>query len=156
MKDIKGYEGLYAVTEDGKIFSCRRNKFLTTVDRGDGYIVVGLFKDGKQKTYSVHRLVAEAYIPNPNNYPDVNHIDEIKHHNWVDNLEWCTRKYNMNHGTLQERQTPKTYKPVYCVELDKVYPSMKHAFEETGARNIHLACRGKLATSGGYHWRYAQ
>ena len=76
----------------------RHNKFLKLREDIDGYIVVGLSKNGKQKNYKVHRLVAIAFISNPNNYVEINHIDENKHNNNVDNLEWCTRKYNCNYG----------------------------------------------------------
>lgn len=102
MKDIKGFEGLYAITEDGRVYNYKTKKFLTGT-KGDGYVTVELRKDGKSKWLLVHRLVAEAYLENPNNYPVVNHKDEVKNHNWVDNLEWCTQKDNVNHGTARQR-----------------------------------------------------
>ena len=102
MKDIKGFEGLYAITEDGRVYNYKTKRYLTGT-KGDGYVTVELRKDGKSKWLLVHRLVAEAYLENPNNYPVVNHKDEIKNHNWVDNLEWCTQKDNVNHGTARQR-----------------------------------------------------
>lgn len=103
MVDIEGYEGLYAITEDGNVWSYRRNKFLIAKMSNCGYMRVVLSKNNVTTNYSVHRLVAKAYIPNPNNYPCVNHKDENKLNNCVENLEWCTHKYNRNYGTLPEK-----------------------------------------------------
>lgn len=104
MLDVKGYEGLYGVTKDGKVYSYISNKFLKPgVERG-GYLCVILCKNGKKKHYKVHRLVAMTYIENPNNYPHINHKDEDKTNNNVSNLEWCTAKYNNNYGTKLKRQ----------------------------------------------------
>lgn len=103
MKDIEGYEGLYAITSCGKVWSYKSKKFLKARYDKDGYISVALRKDGKTKYFFVHRLVAMAYIPNPNNLPEVNHKNEIKSDNNINNLEWCTRKYNANYGTIKER-----------------------------------------------------
>lgn len=115
-KDIKGYEGLYEVSNYGNVRSLDR-----TIKRGQGhmtikgcilipfyeekkgYYQVALAKDGKVKKYRIHRLVAVAFLKNPYNYTDVNHKDEVKTNNNVDNLEWCTRKYNNNYGTKPER-----------------------------------------------------
>ena len=76
MKDIVGYEGEYAITRDGKVWSYKRNKFLKCSDNGKGYYQINLYKNGKGKNYLIHRLVAEAYIPNPEGLPQVNHRDE--------------------------------------------------------------------------------
>ena len=103
MKDIKGYEGLYAVTSCGKVWSYRRGKFLNAKDNGYGYLFVILRKDGKNKAFKVHRLVAEAYLPNPYNLRDVSHKDECKTHNWLGNLEWTTHKDNCNMPLFKER-----------------------------------------------------
>lgn len=86
MKDIKDYEGLYAVTEDGRIWSYRRKKFLKPIVV-NGYLQVHLYINGVKKVFYVHRLVALAYLPNPNNFPQVNHRDENKQNNDVSNLE---------------------------------------------------------------------
>lgn len=104
-KDIKGYEGIYQVSSRGKVrsFHFGKNiKILRFSIRG-GYANVILYKNKKRKTFSVHRLVAEAFIDNPNDLPEVNHKDEDKLNNQVENLEWCTPKYNSNYGTRNKR-----------------------------------------------------
>lgn len=106
-KEIKGYEGLYSVSNTGRVKSLRRNKIMALKKTVDGYLRVGLRKKG-QKWYSVHRLVAIAFIENPNGCPQINHKDECKTNNNVDNLEWCTAKYNSNYGTHIERMIKNT------------------------------------------------
>lgn len=103
MTDIKGYEGLYAITEDGQVWSYKANKFKKPQNI-NGYLSVVLYKDKHLKNYSIHRLVAETFIPNPDGKPEVNHIDEDKTNNCVDNLEWCTKSENCKHGTIQARR----------------------------------------------------
>ena len=102
MRDIKDYEGLYAITSCGRVWSYRRKKFLKP-GNSRGYLTVTLCKEGQQKTYSIHRLVAEAYIPNPEGLPQVNHKDECKTNNCINNLEWCDGVYNVNYGTRNLR-----------------------------------------------------
>ena len=108
-KDIPRYEGKYQVSNTGKVRSLNykrtgKTKILKPHTNRDGYKTVNLLKPGeKYKPYYVHRLVAQAFIPNPNNWPQVNHIDEDKANNVVWNLEWCTQQYNMNYGTRNER-----------------------------------------------------
>lgn len=103
MKDVVGYEGQYAVTSCGKVWSYKSNKFLKPKTDKDGYYKVNLYNKGKQKTFFIHRLVAEAYISNLDNLPQVNHKSEIKTENFINNLEWCTAEYNTNYGTRNER-----------------------------------------------------
>ena len=154
MKDIKGYEGLYAITSCGKVWSYRAQKFLKPTKGTCGYLIIVLHKNGERKTCLIHRLVAEAYIPNPENKTDVNHKNEIKTDNYVNNLEWTTHKENMYYGTLKVRIT----KPVYCEELDKYFPSINEAAHQLGIDqgSISKCCRGNRKTCGGYHWRYIQ
>ena len=119
-KPIKDYEGYYEVDQFGRVFSVERT--VTVNDNGrvyekpvkarqlkqwthnNGYKMVSLTKDGKTISYYVHRLVAEAFIDNPNGYPMINHKDEDKTNNFIDNLEWCTNEYNVTYGTARERQ----------------------------------------------------
>ena len=154
MKDIKGYEGLYAITSCGKVWSYKSQKFLKPTKGTCGYLQIVLHKNGERKTCLIHRLVAEAYIPNPENKTDVNHKNEIKTDNYVNNLEWTTHKENMYYGTLKVRIT----KPVYCEELDKYFPSTNEAAHQLGIDqgSISKCCRGNRKTCGGYHWRYVQ
>ena len=152
MKDIKGYEGLYAVTSCGKVWSYKRKKFLKPRDTGKGYLQVDLCKDGKKKECLIHRLLAEVYIPNPENKPCINHKDENKSNNVLQNLEWVTHKENNNYGTHNE----KIRKKVQCIETQKIYNSVTEA-----AKAVDIVCsgisdclKGKHNTAGGYHWAY--
>lgn len=115
-KPIKGYEGLYEVSDTGLVKSCERvvhdsyhktnklygGKLLNPTLTEKGYLQVTL-NNKTQKTYGIHRLVAEAFISNPNNYQVVNHIDENKQNNNVENLEWCTQKQNLEYARLKRK-----------------------------------------------------
>ena len=105
-KDIIGYEGLYQVSNLGRVR--RSGKILKGGYNNKGYHTINLCKKGISKSFFVHRLVAIAFIPNPNNLPIVNHKDENPKNNCIENLEWCTYKYNANYGTARERQA-QTY-----------------------------------------------
>lgn len=157
MKDIAGYENLYAVTSCGKIWSHRYKRFMKPKVDKDGYLLINLRKNNKTRTFKVHRLVGEAYIGNPENLPQINHKDENKQNNCVDNLEWCTHIYNQNYGTHNKRISKAMSKAVICVELNIVFDSIKKASKELGINDtcISLACKNKIKTSGGYHWKYA-
>lgn len=105
-KDIEGYEGLYMISNLGRVKSLRHGKWIerrSNVNR-QGYYALTLHKDGGNKTCTIHRLVAKAFIPNPLGFPCVNHKDENKENNRVDNLEWCTYVYNNNYGTAKNEQ----------------------------------------------------
>lgn len=101
-KDIEGYEGLYQVSNEGEVKS-KRNKIVKIELTYHGYCRVHLWKNGIGKHHSLHRLVAQAFIPNPNNLPQVNHKDEDKTNNHAENLEWCNATYNSNYGTRNQR-----------------------------------------------------
>ena len=101
---VPGYEGLYEVSNMGNVRNVRKNTLLRLSKDCYGYIQVSLYKNGRRTGLRVHRLVAEIFIPNSENLPMVNHKDEDKSNNRVDNLEWCTAKYNMNYGTIVERR----------------------------------------------------
>lgn len=147
MKDVVGYEGLYAVTSCGKVYSYKRKKFLKPKKEKSGYLRVALSKDGQKKWFFLHRLVAEAYIPNPDNLETVNHIDENKEHNYINNLCWMTHRDN------------KTYsagKPVRCVETGQIFDSTREAARQLDLHqsSISAICRGERKTTGGYHFEF--
>ena len=156
MKDIKNYEGLYAITEDGEVYSIRRKNFLKQYKTPKGYMTVRLSKNNVAKGFQVHRLVAEAYLPNPNNLPQVNHKDENPSNNHLSNLEWISAKDNINYGSHNEKMIKSQSYPVFCEELQKRFINARIASEELGLnrQNIQACCNGKRKTCGGYHWRY--
>jgi len=171
-KDIKDYEGLYQVSNLGRIKSLGRYKnnwskkqwveerILKQRLANTGYYMVVLSKNGKVKGFLVHRLVAETFIPNPENKPQVNHKDENKLNNHIENLEFCTRKYNCNYGTKMERQKEKLGKSV--IQYDRnmtcinIYSSITKASQTTKINlgNIAKCCKNERKTAGGYIWKY--
>ena len=160
-KPIPGYEGLYSVSDDGRVFSHIRNRELKPKIDRYGYKAVTLFKDGKSHCTTVHRLVAKAFIPNPFSKRCVNHINEIKTDNRVENLEWVTVKENDNHGTRNIRMSAtKSKKPVVQILPDgsiRYFKGVKDAGRQTGINrsNISECCKGKRKTAGYSKWRYA-
>ena len=150
MKDIKGYEGLYAVTSCGRVWSYRRNKFLVHATIKSGYNYVNLYKDGKKKFCRVHRLVAEAYLPNPDNLPQVNHKNEVKTDNYVNNLEFCTASYNQHYGTCIERKSHR----IRCIETGEVFDSLIDCERKTGCpvSNLSRHLRGSRSCVNGLHF----
>ena len=189
-KDIKGYEGYYQVSNYGRVKSLdryveyntgymylKKGKILNLCKYSNGYYFVNLSKDNVQKQIMVHRLVAQAFIPNPHNYPCVNHKDENKQNNfvWVNddgtvdleksNLEWCTAKYNCNYGSrndkmLDNRSGMFRRKIVLKYDLEgnyiEEYPSLSEASRNTCvcAQSILNVITGKRKTCGGFKWRY--
>ena len=155
------YDG-YEVSTWGRVRSLNykhtgKIEIIKQGDDGRGYLFVHLWKNRKQKTCKVHRLVAIAFIPNPDNLPEINHINENKHDNRVENLEWCTRKYNINHGTRTERQAKTRGKKVRCIETGVIYDSTRHVECETGLAHSSICqcCKGqRYKTVGGFHWEY--
>ena len=134
MKDVVGYENIYGITSCGRVYSYKSKKFLKPVKNNAGYSIVCLHKDGEQKNYYIHRLVAEAYLPNPEELPYVNHKDENKENNALPNLEWCDGSYNINYGSRNERAGKAISKalsiPVFCVELNKTFNGARAAARE--------------------------
>lgn len=152
MRDIKGYEGIYAVTSCGKVWSYRKKRFLKAYESGGGYLKVGLVDaDGNRKQIYVHRLVAEAYIPKPEGKQFVNHLDENKKHNCVNNLAWVTQQENTLYSMTSK---PKIFSRIRCVETGEVFKSCVDAAAWAGVHRyaINSAINGKFKTSGGYHW----
>lgn len=178
-KDIKDYEGLYQVSNLGRIKSLPRNrkfrhgyyktteKLLKQTKLKSGYKQARLYKEnGEYKQFNVHRIVAEAFIPNPDNLTQINHKDENKSNNAIDNLEWCSQEYNLKYGTCMERSQMtralnRKYKHVlqidkYTGEIIKEWNSVKETeilggFSYSG---VLECCNGKLKTSCKYKWRY--
>lgn len=168
-KDIKGYEGLYQVSNLGKIKTVKGNKTRKLQYDNQGYAHILLCKNNTPKRYKVHRLVAEAFIQNPNNYPFVNHKDEIKSNNNVDNLEWCNAKYNANYGMTQikrintfKKQKTKPFTKRKVIQYDyeqnfiKEWQSINEASRKLGItkQSISECCRKLRKTTGGYIWEY--
>ena len=186
-KDVKGYEGYYQVSNMGRVKSmrvlktpkngkiCRKNVFLSTKASHDKqYITVALCRDGEKKPIQVHRLVAEAFVPNPNSLPFVNHKDENPSNNCADNLEWCTHEYNLQYSMERnkpyktKRERPKNELLPLCAytlsgEFVGRFDSVWDAIEKLGIEsktprcvrsNIRMCCKGKAKSAFGYTWRY--
>ena len=150
MKDIKNYEGLYAITSCGKVWSYKRKRFLKPIANEKGYLIVNLCKDGKVKKYMIHRLVAEAYIPNPNNLPQVDHIDENKTHNYLNNLQWITNRDNSRKSNN---------KPILQYELDGNFVREWECAYDVGkvaVKSINHCLKGRTKSAYGYIWKYKE
>ena len=165
-KPIKGYEGLYEVSNLGRVKSLKfgKERMLKVSKDKKGYLHVVLCKENILKTYYVHRLVAEAFIDNTDNLPCVNHKDENPQNNVVSNLEWCDAKYNLNYGTRNKRISEKMTngklsKPVLQYTLDGELVkkwSSTHECSRNGYNrgNVSACCLGYLKFYKGYIWRY--
>ena len=157
----------WEASEDGRVrrkitskYDCKRN------EAKDGYYYpiprkmnMGYLCVGSNDSFLIHRMVAEAFIPNPDNLPEVNHRNELKTDNRVENLEWCDRIYNSNYGTRTKRLTEKQQKPVYQYmgdELIKEWSSAKEAADYFGINRgcICDVCRGRYKKCCGYNWSY--
>lgn len=146
----------YTISEDGEIRNSK-GKIIKGEISNTGYRRVSLSNnDVKHKKMSVHRLVAETYIPNPHNYPEVNHKNENKLDNRVSNLEWCSTLDNLNHSRVIEKASVAKFRKVKCVTTGKIYNSIKEASDELGLyhSNIVACCNGRRATCGGLEWEY--
>lgn len=178
-KDIKGYEGLYQVSNYGRVKSLDRihnhiyksvckpkfykGKIISANNNGHGYLWVVLCKNNKIMHKYIHRLVAEAFIPNPNNLPQVNHKDENMQNNCVDNLEWCTAKYNCNYGkrNIKCGQTKKLLYGIKVKQYDLRGNLIATIYERDAVKmpKVHYAslikcCKKIYNSCGGYVWRY--
>jgi len=170
-KDIAGFEGHYQVSNLGRVRGLERSIKYSTgkiavhkskIFKGQyiyGYYYVHLCKNNKVKAFRVHRLVASAFIENPNNYEYVNHKDENKANNKSENLEWCTAKYNINYGTNKDRSSKKKEKPVVQIDINTNLPITEFSSGIMAANALKLVashiygcCNGKRETHGGYKW----
>lgn len=170
-KEIEGYEGLYEVSNLGRVKSLgnnksRKEKVLKPGNNGRGYIQVYLHKNGQKEKLFVHRLVAQAFIPNTQNLPEVNHKDEDKTNNCVDNLEWVSSRENTNYGTRNLRVAEKLTngicsKPVLQFALDGTFvcewPSLSEIWRQLkfNLGNICQCCLGNRKSAHGFIWKYS-
>ena len=176
-RPVRDFEGLYEVSNLGLVRSVdrtvrganamsdsypinRKGRVLKQSMATNGYLFVVLCKDGKHTHTNVHRLVAETFIPNPDNLPEINHKDENKSNNVVSNLEWCDRSYNVNYGTSLEKRSRKCFKCIEQLTLDgqhvAFYKTLTEAVRKTGANKVSICsvCNGRYKTAMGYRWRY--
>lgn len=157
-KDIEGFEGRYQISTKGRVKNIKRNKILKLKKTRKiyPYYSVGLYKEGKVHYKLIHCLVAKAFIPNPDNLPEVNHKDWDTSNNCVENLEWCSRFYNANY-----RQNEREGDPILQYSLSgtliRKWPSIRKCARETNIHRytIQQVCIGNRKTAGGYKWRYA-
>ena len=175
-KPVKGFEN-YEVSNLGKVKSLNYHrtgveKVLKPSNDKDGYLQVVLFKNGKPKMFRVHRLVASAFIPNPEGFEQVNHRDEVKDNNCVENIEWCDCKYNINYGTRTERNAasrinhPAKSKAVeasrfsdfreICLSFPSTMEAKRNGYSQS---TVSHCCLGNYCSKGnfykGLYWRYA-
>lgn len=159
-RDVDGYELRYQVSNTGKVRNKKSGRVLKTQTTKDGYKRLGLHWCGEIFNASVHRLVALAFVPNPDNKPQVNHINGNPADNRAENLEWVTNSENQIHAHKVLRRKPSgwCYQPqkVLCCETGVVYPSVREAAATLGLTNTSIirVCCGKRKTHGGYHWKY--
>ena len=168
-KDVVGYEGLYEVSDKGNVRSVERKdsigrkcggRVLKPINNGHGYLQVDMCKNGKAKKKRIHRLVAEAFIPNPKGFLEINHKDENKSNNELSNLEWCTREYNINYG----KRTEKVSKKVRAINIKTGEVFTFNSIREAGRkgyvrRHVSKACLGVYNAGGGnlyrsHRWSY--
>lgn len=161
---VQGFEGLYLISNLGDVWSVRKKQKLKHGINGGGYKFVVLYNHGKTKIIRIHRMLAEYFVPNPNNLPCVNHKDENKLNNSLDNLEWCTYKYNITYGTaLSRRQKTKNErkvhgaeKPIIQYDLNMNFIQEYNSLKSCGypSSSISNALSGRRKTAYGYIWKY--
>lgn len=158
-KKIKGFEE-YEVSSLGTVKNARTGKIIKSRTTKTGYKLVDLHKNCHVSTKYIHRLVDEAFIQNQNNLPQVNHKDENKENNCVENLEWCTASYNLSYNDrakkvgLHHRENSPTNKKIRCIETGEVFISISEASRKTNINRVAIssAIRGIQKHAGGYSW----
>lgn len=174
-KDIEGYEGLYQISNFGRVKSLSRlnhcghkgskplriNEYIRKPQiTPKGYLNIKLSKDGVSTSYQIHRLVGQAFIPNPNNLPQINHIDEVKTNNIVNNLEWCTNLQNARHGDVIERRGNSIKRPILEFNMIGEFVGKHDSSTNVavarghGTNGIYRCCNGYQKTAYGSIWRY--
>lgn len=143
---------IYSVSNQGRVRNDKRNYILQGGYDRDGYRQVTISYNGKQYNRRICRLVALAFIPNPNSLQQVNHKDENKENDCVHNLEWCTAQYNNNYG----HRTSKTRRSIQCIETKEIFEGIRLAARHINISHstIRIACKNSNKTAGGYHWKY--
>ena len=151
-KPVVGYEGLYEVSSFGRVRNVRTNRVLSPIVDRDGYLKVHLSKNGHPRKTFIHVIVSKAFIPNPNNYPCINHKDENKLNNCVENLEWCTVAYNNAYS-----KSKKVIQYTLDGQKIKEWPSTRCIEREIGYNSAFISkcCRGIKKTAYGFKWSYA-
>lgn len=177
-KNIKGFENIYQISNYGNIKNIKKNILIKPfISKKTKYYQIDLCKNGHKKRYSIHRLVAQAFISNPNNFPQVNHKDENKQNNRYDNLEWCTAKYNSNYGTCKQRigikssQKKHTYETKQKISKALSKPIIQYSKNNTFIKewgsayevqrklrisksNVNECCNNKRKSAGNYIWKF--
>lgn len=172
-RDISKLGGSYQVSNLGRVRSLtrrtpnrggwqtRKGQILKPEKARNGYLRITLWTNGKPKHYLIHRLVAQTFLPNPHNFPQVNHKDENKLNNCISNLEWCSEKYNKNYGTFKKRVAKAKAKPVIQLDLNgktiKIWSSTKECSKNNFVpSDVAKCCRGERKVHKGFMWRYAE
>ena len=152
----------YLVSTDGRIFSKRMHKYLIPKKNWDGYLRIQIWKKNKCHMISWHRVVAQTFLPNPNNYPVINHKDGNKQNNVVTNLEWCTQKDNIIHSYKMGLSKVHSRIKINQYDLNNNFIRTWDSLTEA-AKNVHgeitsicAACRGRIKSSKGYIWKYCE
>lgn len=156
--NIPGCAGQYQISNDGRVRNANGH-VLKPRKSDSGYLRVWLSTNGKPKCYPVHRLVATAFLPNPDNLPEVNHINGVKTDNRMENLEWCTTSHNRRHSSYElNNESGKPKRPVVCIDLGWIFPSVAEAARAVrgSKQNIVACCQGKRNSHMGLRWAYVE
>lgn len=161
-KEVYGFDILFEISNKGRVRTKHHGKqgykkeyrYIEPTDNGNGYLRMNVRQNNHPKTIYIHRLVADAFVENPNKYCEVNHKDENKHNNVAENLEWCLHRYNCNYGTRNEKCGGK--KQIRCKETGIIYESVKHASDvfNVGKTALSNCLKGRSKTCAGYSWEY--